>query len=77
MNYFRYFAYFFHICSALHTLLNRRNSNIPTVELLVINFASSLFTYGSDPRVAAVMVALCLSWYVTQRESGTVLFSAS
>ncbi len=53
MNYFRYFAYFFHICSALHTLLNRRNSNIPTVELLVINFASSLFTYGSDPRVIA------------------------
>ena len=53
MNYFRYFAYFFHLCSALHTLLNRRNSNIPTVELLVINFASSLFIYGSDPRVIA------------------------
>ncbi len=53
MNYFRYLAYFFHICSALHILLNRRNSNIPTVKLLVINFASSLFIYGSDPRVIA------------------------
>nr|DAX68706.1 MAG TPA: hypothetical protein [Caudoviricetes sp.] len=33
--------------------MNRRNSNIPTVKLLVINFASSLFIYGSDPRVIA------------------------
>lgn len=53
MNYFRYLVYFFHIYSALHILLNRRNSNIPTVRLLVIDFASSLFIYGSDPREIA------------------------
>ena len=50
MNYFRYLAYFFHICSALHILLNRRNSNIPTLrkKLVVINFASSIHN-GFDP----------------------------
>ena len=53
MNYFRYLVYFFHIYSALHILLNRRNSKIPTVKLLVIDFASSLFIYGSAPCVIA------------------------
>ena len=53
MNYFRYLVYFFHIYSALHILLNRRNSKIPIVKLLVIDFASSLFVYGSAPCVIA------------------------
>lgn len=49
-----------------------------TVELLVMGvIASSFFIYGSDPRVVCLMATLYPPGYVTQRESGTVLFSAA
>lgn len=46
-----------------------------TVELLVMGvIASSFFIHGPDPRVVCLMATLYPPGYVTQRESGTVLF---